>query len=110
MPATSNVVQLRSERRPPRPRWFGKVGQRVENLPVTVKHIYVFFYANYPTFMVKMTTRTGDVLVWNTRTWSQVAPGRKGVLTATVESHTNYNGEPQTKVVHCRLRRPSHEK
>jgi hypothetical protein len=83
------------------------VGQRLENLPVTVKHIYVFCNGRYPRFMVKMTTKAGDVLVWNTTTWSQVAPRRKGMLSATVESHRLYDGEPQTNVVHCRLRRPS---
>jgi len=103
----SNVVQLRPMR-PKRPsRWFGKVGQRLENVEVTVKNIFVFFHFRYPQFMLKMTTKTGDVLVWNTTTWSEVPPGRKGVLTATVKDHTLYNGEPQTKVVHCRLRRPT---
>ena len=94
---------LRSKECPPR--WFGKVGQRLENVPVTVVHIYVFFHGTYPRFMVKMTTKAGDVLVWNTTTWSQVAPRRKGVLTATVMHHTLYCGEPQTRVGHCRLRR-----
>jgi hypothetical protein len=104
MSTTSDVVRLRpKEERPPR--WFGKVGQRLENVPVTVVHIYVFFHADYPQFMVKMTTKAGDVLVWSTTTWSQVPPGRKGVLTATVKAHTLYRGEPQTRVGHCRLRR-----
>jgi hypothetical protein len=113
MVTTSNVVQLRPKLRPKErpPRWFGKVGQRLENLPVTVVHIYVFLrpaagHSSYPYFMVKMTTKTGDVLVWNTTTWSEVPPGRKGVLTATVKAHKLYRGEePQTSVGHCRLRR-----
>jgi hypothetical protein len=106
MSPTSNVVQLRPKKRERPPRWFGKVGERLENVPVTVVHIYVFFHGRpYPQFMVKMTTRTGDVLVWNTTTWSEVPPGRKGMLTATVKDHTLYGKEPQTRVGHCRLRR-----
>jgi hypothetical protein len=100
-----NVVQLRPKRPKRSPRWFGKVGQRRENVPVTVVHIYVFFHGHHPQFMVKMTTKTGPVLVWNTTTWSLVPPGRKGVLTATVKAHTIYGEEPQTRVGHCRLRR-----
>jgi hypothetical protein len=99
----SKVVQPRSKDT----RWFGKKGQRLENVPVTVKHIYVFHskYSNYPRFMVKMTTEAGHILVWRTTTWSQVAPRRKGVLTATVAAHTVYGDEPQTVVGHCRLRK-----
>jgi hypothetical protein len=63
MSTTSDVVRLRpKEERPPR--WFGKVGQRLENVPVTVVHIYVFFHADYPQFMVKM-TRPRRAMFWS---------------------------------------------
>jgi hypothetical protein len=77
-------------------------------VPVTVTRIIVsrFWRAGqHPIFLVKMITQQGDTLVWNTTSWSRVAPGGKGLLSGTVVAHYSFRGVPETRVGHCRLRR-----
>ena len=103
---TDNVVYLLNEAmKHVEGNWIGNVDERLHELPVTVEKIYVFHphWADHAEFLVKMRTEAGDVLVWQTGTWSRVGPGGKGVLTGTVKEHKIYRGVKETKVYRCRL-------
>jgi hypothetical protein len=94
-------------------RSFGEVGQRLHDVPFIVEKIYVWNlcseyrgkYRMHPKFLIRMRHRvSGEVLIWETTTWSEVAPGRKGVLSDVVHRHLKYYGIKRTELRNCRLR------
>lgn len=88
--------------------YVGEVGDKI-NDTVTLERIFSYerrSYSGYGTERVrvyKFRDDNGNILVWNTTSWQDVAEDIRVKLTGSVKEHSEYKGEKQTVLTRCKI-------
>lgn len=83
--------------------WFGAIGKRFKEVPVTLVGIYGFQGQYGYSQVVKFQTETGDVLTWFTSVNIPVEVGENCFLTGTVKKWDEYRGERTTIITRAKI-------
>jgi hypothetical protein len=83
--------------------WFGKVKERIKDIPVTFVNQYGFPSTYGYVYFFKFITEKGNVVIWKTSKVGDWEYGDKLFLTGTVKDHTTYNDVKQTIMTRCKV-------
>lgn len=102
--AKNFVDQIRNSRKPvSKSEWIGEIGERLQNISVTLTSIYGYNNEFGYSQVVKFETENKDELVWFTSSTILAKIGEKRILKGTVKKHDLYKGNKVTILTRCKI-------
>lgn len=99
--------QIRYDHQPHNSNWYGEVGERFYDLPITVVRVggceTMYGWSNIITFV----DEASNLFTWFTSSSCSYQKGDKLLMAATVKKHNEYNGEKTTVVTRATLKERS---
>ena len=86
-----------------RSEWVGKIGERLQDISVTLTSIYGYNNKFGYSQVVKFETENKDELVWFTSSVILAKIGEKRILKGTVKKHDLYKGNKVTILTRCKI-------
>lgn len=83
--------------------WFGEIGKRFKEVPVTLVGVHGFQGQYGYSQVVKFQTETGDALTWFTSVNIPIEVGESCFLTGIVKKWTEYKGEKTTIITRAKI-------
>lgn len=96
--------QIKYDRQPHDSNWYGEVGERFYDLPITVVRVggceTMYGWSNIITFV----DENKNLFTWFTSSSCSCQKGEKYLLAATIKKHNEYNGEKTTVISRATLK------
>ena len=86
-----------------RSEWIGKIGERLQDISVTLTSIYGYNNEFGYSQVVKFETENKDELIWFTSSAILAKIGEKRILKGTVKKHDLYKGNKVTILTRCKI-------